>query len=75
MMPRPPWLHLPILVRPSTAEVAHVRERGLRFGRKPLLVPEVIKQVKKLRKAGETVPDIMRQMQLSKASVYRALSA
>ena len=29
--------------------------------------------IRKMRKAGETVPQIMRQTMLSKASVYRAL--
>ena len=51
------------------------RERGTRFGRKPLLVTETIQQVRRLRKSGKTVPEIMRQTSLSKASVYRALSA
>lgn len=55
--------------------IAKARERGVRFGRRPLLVTETIKKVRKLRKAGKTVPEIMRQTSLSKASVYRALSA
>ena len=55
--------------------IKKARERGTRFGRKPLLIPETIQQVRKLRKAGKTVPEIMRQTSLSKASVYRALSA
>jgi DNA invertase Pin-like site-specific DNA recombinase len=55
--------------------IKKARERGIRFGRKPLLVPETIQQVRKLRKSGQTVPAIMRQTSLSKASVYRALSA
>ena len=55
--------------------IKKARERGTRFGRKPLLVPETIRQVRKLRKSGKTVPEIMRQTSLSKASVYRALSA
>jgi DNA invertase Pin-like site-specific DNA recombinase len=55
--------------------IKKARELGTRFGRKPLLVAETIQQVRKLRKAGETVPEIMRQTCLSKASVYRALSA
>lgn len=55
--------------------IKKARDRGIRFGRKPLLVPDTVKQVKKLRKAGKTVPEIMRLTQLSKASVYRALSA
>ena len=55
--------------------IKKARERGIRFGRKPLLVSETIQKVRKLRKAGKTVPEIMRQTSLSKASVYRALSA
>jgi Resolvase, N terminal domain/Helix-turn-helix domain of resolvase len=55
--------------------ITKARDRGVRFGRKPLLVAETIKKVRKLRKAGKTVPEIMRQTSLSKASVYRALSA
>ncbi|MCP4843360.1 MAG: hypothetical protein GY887_16665 [Halieaceae bacterium] len=35
---------------------------------------ETIKKVRKLRKAGKTVPEIMQHTSLSKASVYRALS-
>jgi DNA invertase Pin-like site-specific DNA recombinase len=55
--------------------IKKARERGIRFGRKPLLISETIQKVRKLRKAGNTVPEIMRQTSLSKASVYRALSA
>jgi DNA invertase Pin-like site-specific DNA recombinase len=55
--------------------IKKARERGTRFGRKPLLIAETIQQVRKLRKAGKTVPEIMRQTDLSKASVYRALGA
>lgn len=54
--------------------IKKARERGVRFGRKPLLVSETIQQVRKLRKSGKTVPEIMRQTCLSKASVYRALA-
>ena len=55
--------------------IAKAKDRGVRFGRKPLLVADTIGNVRKLRKAGKTVPEIMRQTKLSKASVYRALSA
>jgi DNA invertase Pin-like site-specific DNA recombinase len=55
--------------------IAKARDRGVRFGRKPLLVAETIQKVRKLRKGGKTVPEIMQQTSLSKASVYRALSA
>jgi DNA invertase Pin-like site-specific DNA recombinase len=53
--------------------IKKARERGTRFGRKPLLIADMVQRVRKLRKAGETVPEIMRQTRLSKASVYRAL--
>jgi DNA invertase Pin-like site-specific DNA recombinase len=53
--------------------IKKARERGIRFSRKPLLIREKIEEVRKLRKAGKTVPEIMRQTDLSKASVYRAL--
>ena len=55
--------------------IAKAHERGVRFGRKPQLVPQVVELIKKLRESGATVPKIMRQMELSKASVYRALSS
>ena len=53
--------------------IAKAKDRGVKFGRKPELTPERIAHIRKLRKAATTVPDIMRQMKLSKASVYRAL--
>lgn len=55
--------------------IKNAHDRGVRFGRKPLLVFEMVQRVRKLRKAGQTVPDIMRQTKLNKASVYRALGA
>ena len=53
--------------------IKKAQERGVRFGRKPRLVPEKVKQIRELRAEGTTVPDITRQTGLSKASVYRAL--
>jgi DNA invertase Pin-like site-specific DNA recombinase len=53
--------------------IKKAQERGVRFGRKPRLVPEKVKQIRELRAAGTTVPEIIRQTGLSKASVYRAL--
>ena len=53
--------------------IAKAHERGVRFGRKPLLLPDKVREIRNLRKAGRTVPEIMRQTSLSKASVYRAL--
>ena len=40
--------------------IKKARERGTRFGRKPLLIADIVQRVRKLRKAGETVPEIMR---------------
>jgi DNA invertase Pin-like site-specific DNA recombinase len=48
--------------------------QGVRFGPKPLLTAEVVKKIKELRRDGLTVPEIMRRMKLSKASIYRALA-
>jgi DNA invertase Pin-like site-specific DNA recombinase len=55
--------------------IAKAHERGIRFGRKPQLVPEVVEQIKGLRERGATVPEIMRRTGFSKASVYRALGS
>jgi DNA invertase Pin-like site-specific DNA recombinase len=43
---------------------------GNPYCRKPFLVADMIHQVPKLRKVGKTVPQIMCQTSLSKASVY-----
>ena len=53
--------------------IAKAKDRGVKFGRKPELTQQRISKIKKLRKSGTTVPEIMRRMSLSKASVYRAL--
>ena len=55
--------------------IAKARERGVRFGRKSLLQPDAVKDIRTLREAGATVPEIIRRTGLSKASVYRALFA
>ena len=51
------------------------KAKGVRFGPKPLLTFEVVQKIKELRSDGATVPEIMRRTKLSKASIYRALSA
>jgi DNA invertase Pin-like site-specific DNA recombinase len=55
--------------------IAKAKERGVRFGRKSLLLPDTVKEIRTLREAGTTVPEIIRRTGLSKASVYRALAA
>jgi DNA invertase Pin-like site-specific DNA recombinase len=54
--------------------IAKAQERGVRFGRKPQLLPDKVKQITELRRAGKTIPCIMEETGLSKASVYRALA-
>ena len=51
------------------------KKRGVRFGRKSLLLHETVKDIRTLREAGATVSEIIRRTGLSKASVYRALAA
>ena len=55
--------------------IVKAQDRGVRLGASlfSCLIPS--SKVRKLRKAGKTVPEIMRQTSLSKASVYRALSS
>src|SRR5262249_25948966 len=54
--------------------IAKAKDRGTKFGRKPELTNERIAEIKAHRKDGLTVPDIIRQTKLSKASIYRALN-
>ena len=53
--------------------IAKARNRGVKFGRKPQLLPNLVKEIQSLRAEGITVPQIMRQTKLSRASIYRAL--
>jgi DNA invertase Pin-like site-specific DNA recombinase len=55
--------------------IAKAKEQGVKFGRKLALTPERIAQIKTLRSAGTTVPEIIRQTGLKKASIYRALGS
>src|SRR3990170_6465259 len=54
--------------------IKKAKERGVRFGRKSLLLPDTVQEIRTLREAGTTVPEIIRRTGLSKASVYRALA-
>jgi DNA invertase Pin-like site-specific DNA recombinase len=53
--------------------IAKAKDRGVKFGRKLELTPERVAEIKSLRAAGTTVPNIMRLTGFSKASIYRAL--
>jgi len=54
--------------------IAKAKERGVRFGRKRELTPELVAQIRAMRE-GSTVPEIMRKTGFSKSTVYRALTA
>jgi DNA invertase Pin-like site-specific DNA recombinase len=53
--------------------IAKAKQRGVKFGRKLEVTPERAAEIRLLREAGTTVPEIMRRTNLSKASIYRAL--
>jgi DNA invertase Pin-like site-specific DNA recombinase len=53
--------------------IAKAKERGVKFGRKRELTDERVKEIRALRRSGETVPSIIKQTGFSKASIYRAL--
>jgi DNA invertase Pin-like site-specific DNA recombinase len=54
--------------------IAKAKQRGVKFGRKPRLLPDAVAEIRSLRAVGTTVPNIMRLTGLSKASIYRALA-
>jgi DNA invertase Pin-like site-specific DNA recombinase len=54
--------------------IAKAKARGVKFGRRALLLPDTVAHIRRLRRHGVTVPEIIRKTGLSKASVYRALN-
>src|SRR4029078_5977671 len=58
---------------PQMDGIAKAKERGVHFGRKPQLLPNLVKEIQSFRAEGITRPQIMRQTKLSRASIYRAL--
>ncbi|MGE3993129.1 recombinase family protein [Pseudorhodoplanes sp.] len=55
--------------------IAKAKERGVNFGRRKQLTDDVVKHIRKRRRHGATIPQIMKDVGLSKASVYRALTS
>jgi DNA invertase Pin-like site-specific DNA recombinase len=53
--------------------IAKAKADGVKFGRKPARTPDKVAEIKAMRDGGATVPEIMKAMGLSKATVYRAL--
>ena len=53
--------------------IANAKSRGVKYGRKREFTSEKVSEIRSLRKAGRTVPEIIFQMDLSKVSIYRAV--
>lgn len=53
--------------------IKKAKEMGVRFGRKRVLTPEEIEDMRQRRKNGALIGDIMRLFRLSKTSAYRYL--
>lgn len=54
--------------------IAKAQDRGVKFGRKAKVTPEVQERIRAMRADGAMIKDIMADTGLSKASVYRALA-
>ncbi|ALE52620.1 resolvase [Candidatus Thioglobus autotrophicus] len=55
--------------------IAKAKAKGVRFGRKSVLDAEQVEQLKKKRKAGVLIRELMGEYGVSKATVYRLLAA
>ena len=53
--------------------IKSAQQRGVEFGRKKILVPEQVEEMKQRRKSGTLIKTLMSDYHLSKASVYRYL--
>jgi len=49
------------------------KERGVQFGRRPILTPDQIQHASDLREAGRTVPEVAALLGVHRATLYRAL--
>ena len=55
--------------------IERAKSRGIRFGRQPKLTDEQIAEMRKKRKEGVLIRELMVEFNLSKASIYRLLSS
>jgi DNA invertase Pin-like site-specific DNA recombinase len=55
--------------------IQKAKERGVAFGRKKKLTPAQVAQLREKRKGGALIKELMREYNLSKATVYRYLEA
>ncbi|WP_010304139.1 recombinase family protein [Candidatus Odyssella thessalonicensis] len=53
--------------------ISKALEKGVKFGRKYVLTPKDVEELKHAREAGETISSLMRKFRLSKSTVYRYL--
>ena len=53
--------------------IKNAQKRGVEFGRKKILVPEQVEEMKQRRQSGTLIKTLMNDYHLSKASVYRYL--
>jgi DNA invertase Pin-like site-specific DNA recombinase len=53
--------------------IAKAKQQGIRFGRRPALSPDQIAELQQRRQSGTLIKTLMKDYQLSKASVYRYL--
>lgn len=54
--------------------IQKAKERGVRFGKRPKLKPDQVKELQRKRADGTLIKDLMKEFGLSKSSVYRYLS-
>jgi DNA invertase Pin-like site-specific DNA recombinase len=63
------------LIRERAAQgIKEAKKRGVKFGRPRLLTDEVVAEIKKLRSDGIGVGEIMRRVNLKRATVFKALA-
>ena len=55
--------------------IALAKRKGVQFGRKRALTDEQAQRLRQLRSEGKKIVELMAEFNLSKASVYRALTA
>lgn len=55
--------------------IEKAKQRGVQFGRQPKLTDEQVQEMRQKRADGVLIKDLMAKYSLSKASVYRLLSA
>jgi len=55
--------------------IEKAKKKGVRFGRRKILNPQQITELRKRRQQGELIKNLMQDYRLSKASVYRYLAS